>query len=120
MLLATRLCSTAEGTLQGHGPVPSARGSDRPSDSQRRSAMAVLARHLLAFALMGALMTSALANADDDDDGSDVEDGHAAVEEESTGINCADGLVVPLWPVGDGLAPGDRFGRGLLYATLML
>merc|ERR1712142_1324802 len=31
-----------------------------------------------------------------------------------------DGLVVPLWPVGDGLAPGDRFGRGLLYATLML
>merc|ERR1712037_137614 len=68
----------------------------------------------------GALMTSALANADDDDDGGDVEDGHAAVEEESTGINCEDGLVVPLWPVGDGLAPGDRFGRGLLYATLML
>merc|ERR1719201_612869 len=65
-------------------------------------------------------MTSALANADDDDDGGDVEDGHAAVEEESTGINCEDGLVVPLWPVGDGLAPGDRFGRGLLYATLML
>merc|ERR1712037_578250 len=68
----------------------------------------------------GALMTSALANADDDDDGGDVEDGHAAVQEEPTGINCEDGLVVPLWPVGDGLAPGDRFGRGLLYATLML
>merc|ERR1719264_2200813 len=113
MLLATRLCSTAEGTLQGHGPVPSARGSDRPSDSQRRAAMAVLARHLLAFALMGALMSSALANGDEDDDG----EGPLEV---STGINCEDGLVVPLWPVGDGLAPGDRFGRGLLYATLML
>merc|ERR1719197_717810 len=64
-------------------------------------------------------MTSALANADADDDGDDVEDA-PALEEEPTGINCEDGLVVPLWPVGDGLAPGDRFGRGLLYATLML
>merc|ERR1712106_23953 len=40
--------------------------------------------------------------------------------EEGSGINCEDGLLVPLWPVGDGLAPGDRFGRGLLYATMML
>merc|ERR1719507_2891961 len=95
-----------------------ARGSDRPSDSQRRAAMAVLARHLLAFALMGALMSSALANGDEDDDGGD--DGEEGPLEESTGINREDGLVVPLWPVGDGLAPGDRFGRGLLYATLML
>ena len=80
--------------------------------------MAVLARHLLAFALMGALMSSALANGDEDDDGGD--DGEEGPLEVSTGINCEDGLVVPLWPVGDGLAPGDRFGRGLLYATLML
>jgi len=80
--------------------------------------MAVLARHLLAFALMGALMTSALAN-EEDDDGAEGEDA-PVVEEEGNGINCDDGLVVPLWPVGDGLAPGDRFGRGLLYATLML
>merc|ERR1711881_459928 len=87
-------------------------------DSQRRAAMAVLARHLLAFALMGALMSSALANGDEDDDGGD--DGEEGPLEVSTGINCEDGLVVPLWPVGDGLAPGDRFGRGLLYATLML
>merc|ERR1719516_576569 len=64
-------------------------------------------------------MTSALADADDDgEDGG--EEGDAPVLEVSTGINCEDGLVVPLWPVGDGLAPGDRFGRGLLYATLML
>ena len=80
--------------------------------------MAVLARHLLAFALMGAFITSALANADADDDGDDGDDAPADVSSE--GINCEDGLVVPLWPVGDGLAPGDRFGRGLLYATLML
>merc|ERR1719471_1857119 len=67
------------------------------------------------MALMGALMASALANGDDDDaDDGEVEDAG------SEGINCEDGLVVPLWPVGDGLAPGDRFGRGLLYATLML
>merc|ERR1712147_617918 len=60
-------------------------------------------------------MASALANGDDDDaDDGEVEDAG------SEGINCEDGLVVPLWPVGDGLAPGDRFGRGLLYATLML
>merc|ERR1719433_2039064 len=92
-----------------------ARGSDQPSDSEPRAAMAVLARQLLFFALMGALMASALANGDDDDaDDGEVEDAG------SEGINCEDGLVVPLWPVGDGLAPGDRFGRGLLYATLML
>merc|ERR1712004_798329 len=86
-----------------------------PSDSEPRAAMAVLARHLLFFALMGALMASALANGDEDD----ADDGEVA-DAGSEGINCEDGLVVPLWPVGDGLAPGDRFGRGLLYATLML
>merc|ERR1719460_7372 len=65
-------------------------------------------------------MTSALANADDDDDDDGAEGDDAPALEVSTGINCEDGLVVPLWPVGDGLAPGDRFGRGLLYATMML
>lgn len=58
--------------------------------------MAVLARQLLFFALMGALMASALANGDDDDaDDGEVEDAG------SEGINCEDGLVVPLWPVGE-------------------
>merc|ERR1739844_56315 len=63
-------------------------------------------------------MTSALAQDDGDDDGADGDDAPAL--EVSTGINCEDGLIIPLWPVGDGLAPGDRFGRGLLYATMML
>ena len=75
--------------------------------------MAILARHLLAFALMGALMTSALANADDDEDGGDGDD--APVLEVSTGINCEDGLVVPLWPVGDGLAPGEARDGYLVF-----
>jgi len=73
--------------------------------------MAALARHLLVFALMGAFVASVLAQ----------EDEPAPAVEESTGINCNDGLVIPLWTVPEaGLSPGDRFGRGLLYAVFML
>jgi len=36
------------------------------------------------------------------------------------GVNCEDGLMIPLWPGTDSMAIGDRFGRGLLYAVLML
>jgi len=59
----------------------------------------------------------------DDEGGDEAEDGHADPAEkakESTGINCEDGLIVPLWPGTDEMSIGDRFGRGLLYATLML
>ena len=38
----------------------------------------------------------------------------------STGINCEDGLVVPLWPGTEHMSMGDRFGRGLLYGTMMI
>lgn len=41
-------------------------------------------------------------------------------EGNSTGINCEDGLIVPLWPGTDHMSMGDRFGRGLLYGTLMI
>jgi len=72
--------------------------------------MAALARHMLVFALMGAFVASVLA-----------EEEEAASTDASAGINCDDGLVVPLWTVPKaGLSPGDRFGRGLLYAVLML
>jgi len=72
--------------------------------------MAALARHMLVFALMGAFVASVLA-----------EEEEAASTDASSGINCDDGLVVPLWEVPKaGLSPGDRFGRGLLYAVLML
>merc|ERR1712147_471825 len=60
-------------------------------------------------------MASALANGDDDDaDDGEVEDAG------SEGINCEDGLLIPLWPGTDDMSMGDRFGRGLLYAVLML
>ena len=36
------------------------------------------------------------------------------------GINCDDGLLIPIWPGHEEMSMGDRFGRGLLYGTLML
>jgi len=44
----------------------------------------------------------------------------AAAANESSGINCDDGLLIPLWPGTDNMSLGDRFGRGLLYAVLMV
>jgi len=43
-----------------------------------------------------------------------------AKEENSTGINCEDGLMIPLWPGTDHMSLGDRFGRGLLYMVIMI
>jgi len=43
-----------------------------------------------------------------------------ALPNASTGINCDDGLIIPLWPGTDTMSLGDRFGRGLLYAVLMI
>lgn len=36
------------------------------------------------------------------------------------GVNCGDGLIIPLWKPYEGMTAGDRFGRGLLYILLML
>lgn len=44
----------------------------------------------------------------------------AAEEDENSGINCNDGLLIPLWPGTDNMSLGDRFGRGLLYAVIMI
>ena len=47
-------------------------------------------------------------------------------EEESTvsqipeGVNCGDGLLIPIWKPYDNLSGGDRFGRGVLYILLMV
>jgi len=88
--------------------------------------MAALARSsLLAFALLGLLLGSTWAQEDggDDEGGEGGEEGGAGgevAEVESTGINCDDGLLIPLWPGTEEMSMGDRFGRGLLYATLML
>ena len=31
------------------------------------------------------------------------------IDHASTGINCEDGLIIPLWPGTDEMSPGDRF-----------
>ena len=36
------------------------------------------------------------------------------------GVNCGDGLIVPIWKPYTNLSGGDRFGRGLLYILLMV
>jgi len=36
------------------------------------------------------------------------------------GVNCGDGLIVPIWRPYENLSGGDRFGRGLLYILLMV
>merc|ERR1712088_1263953 len=36
------------------------------------------------------------------------------------GVNCGDGLIVPIWRPYTKLTGGDRFGRGLLYVVLMV
>lgn len=88
---------------------------------QTIATMAPLARNLLLLALMGALLATAFAAEDPDDDGDDDgDDDDEEGEEENTGVNCDDGLLIPLWPGTDEMSIGDRFGRGLLYATLML
>jgi len=81
--------------------------------------MAVSARTLFAWMLLSLLVVGTFATADDNDNGEEdgEEDGEA---EEGSGINCEDGLVIPLWPGTDEMSMGDRFGRGLLYAVLML
>jgi len=36
-----------------------------------------------------------------------------------TGINCEDGYVVPLWPLGYGLSYGERAARGIIYFLIL-
>merc|ERR1719266_1276474 len=36
------------------------------------------------------------------------------------GVNCGDGLLIPIWRPYSNLTAGDRFGRGLLYIALMI
>jgi len=80
--------------------------------------MAALARNLFAWMLVGLLLVGAFATeAEGEENG---EENAEAGEPEGSGINCEDGLVIPLWPGTDDMSPGDRFGRGLLYAVLML
>jgi len=71
--------------------------------------MAANSRILMSFFLLGALVASTMA-----------EDAKPRVVDPNAGINCESGLVVPLWPGTETMSMGDRFGRGMLYAVLML
>jgi len=73
--------------------------------------MATSVGHVFAWLLLCFLATAAFAS---------EEEGEAGAAEVSTGINCDDGMIVPLWPGTDEMSIGDRFGRGLLYIVLML
>jgi len=57
------------------------------------------------------------------DDTTVVADPPAEVEKASgipEGVNCGDGLLIPIWRPYDNLGSGDRFGRGILYGLLMI
>jgi len=44
----------------------------------------------------------------------------AANDTGNEGVNCEDGLIIPIWPGHENMSIGDRFGRGLLYAVFMV
>ena len=44
----------------------------------------------------------------------------AEYREEYSGLNCDDGLILPLWSPAWNLSTGDRAGRGLLYLCIFL
>jgi len=48
------------------------------------------------------------------------EEEEEAVSEIPAGVNCGDGLLIPIWRPYDNLSGGDRFGRGVLYIILMV
>jgi solute carrier family 8 (sodium/calcium exchanger) len=79
--------------------------------------MAAHARNMLTVFLMGAIMASAMAAAPSEDV---EEEAGPRVVDPNAGINCDDGLLIPLWPGTDDMSLGDRIGRGLLYAVFML
>lgn len=45
---------------------------------------------------------------------------HTNINTFSEGINCDDGLIVPIWRPYENLTLGDRVGRGILYTLLMI
>ena len=66
--------------------------------------------------LAAALLLLGAAIAEDEVGELDGEEG----EEDGIGVNCEDGLLIPIWTGHEEMAMGDRFGRGLLYIALMI
>lgn len=95
--------------------------------------MAAASRRTLLLAGFVLLFLAGLAVAEDDaaaaDDGEDGDDDGDKGKKNFTvqdmtgpppGVNCGDGLIVPIWKPYNNLSQGDRLGRGLLYVLLMV
>ena len=78
--------------------------------------MAATGRYLYAWCLVALLLVATVTAQEDDADDEDDDD----ETDVASGINCEDGLIIPIWPGHENMGPGDRFGRGLLYITLMI
>merc|ERR1712102_55866 len=78
--------------------------------------MAATARYLYAWCLVSLLLVGAVFAQDDDADDEDDDE----VADVASGINCEDGLIIPIWKGHEDMGMGDRFGRGLLYIALMI
>merc|ERR1711892_529053 len=50
----------------------------------------------------------------------DSEEEYPDYSEEDNGINCNDGVIIPLWSGTDNLPIGDRIGRGVIYFCILL
>ena len=74
--------------------------------------MASSTRYLFAWIVVGFLLLGTTFAVEEDED--------EPVALASSGINCEDGLLIPIWPGFESMSMGDRFGRGLLYITLMV
>jgi len=78
--------------------------------------MAASARYLFAWCVVALLVVGTTFAQDDEDD----DDEEGAVDTSGEGINCDDGLLIPIWKGHEQMAMGDRFGRGVLYIALMI
>jgi len=70
---------------------------------------------MLAGLLILAISTTVTHAEEEEDD--EVEAADDGIPE---GVNCGDGLLIPIWKPYDNLSGGDRFGRGVLYIILMV
>jgi len=78
--------------------------------------MVASARYLFAWCVVALLVVGTTFAQDDEDD----DDEEGAVDTSGEGINCEDGLLIPIWKGHEQMAMGDRFGRGVLYIALMI
>ena len=76
---------------------------------------------ILCGLLLLAIGTTVTQADEDDDAGTELEeDASGGVGAIPKGVNCGDGLIIPIWKPYDILTGGERFGRGVLYIILMV